>query len=198
MTEHYANKISEAIRIAKKYFSLGSLIISHIGKSKEAEEACAKLFLHAGANLSIQLLRAVESGYLQLAIVGLRSLFEMSVNSKYIFNHPKFLKNKTHVNKVSILYIDLIHTKERVNHTRLNNKSFESRADESGLGDVYKRNYPMLSEWAHLMGRTPYLYKPDYGERFGISVAENALHALHNIYDSVCFYYDFKLDHKLE
>ena len=198
MTEHYLNKITVAIGIYKKYFSIGSSVISHIGKSNQPEEACAKLFLHAGANLSGQILKALKIGHLQLAVVGLRSLFEMSVNSLYIFNHPKFQKNKTHVNKISLQYIDLIHTVEEVNHTRLNNKSFKLRAEEAGFGDVYKRNYRILSEWAHLQGQTPYLYKPEYGEKFGITVAELTVHSLHNIFDPVCFYYDFKLDPELE
>ena len=198
MTEQYVSAMSKGISICRKFQPIGLDIFSKIGKSKEAKEACAKLFLHAAANLSIQILKALENGHLQLGVVGLRSLFEMSVNTAYIFNHPKFQRDKNRANKISTEYVDLIHSKDAVNHTVLDKKPFKSRAEEVGLGDVYNRNYRILSEWAHLQGKTPYLYDQAYGEKFGLSVAENTLHALRNIFDSVCSFYNFNLDPDLE
>ncbi len=91
----YDDKINEASLIQKKYLSLVPSIITKIGTSPNKYNpnhgitANAKHFVYAGSKLSGQILGALKIGYLQLSIVGLRTLFEMSVNAVYVFNHPK-------------------------------------------------------------------------------------------------------------
>src|SRR5258708_7643399 len=104
----YDKKISEASVIQKKYLSLGPSICRKIGVStnkynpNSGINANAKNFIYAGGKLAGQVIGVLDRkiGYLQLSVVGLRSLFEMSVNAIYIFNHPKVGHKKQHMRRI--------------------------------------------------------------------------------------------------
>jgi len=146
-----------------------------------------------------QIIGALKIGYLQLSVVGLRSLFELSVNSVYIFNHPDIGQNKRHMRKFCKEITRLSNKKRNVVHTRICNTSFKTRLDAIGMGRLYSRHYRIMSDWTHLMTRTLTLTTDQkFGQKFGIQIAGNCLFALHNMYDSICAYCKYELDPELE
>ena len=154
---NYEDKIKEASSIQEKYLSLGPSIISKIGRASNkynpnhGVNANAKIFIYAGSKLAGQIIGAIKIGHLQLSVVGLRTLFEMSVNAVYVFNHPQIGQDKRHMRKVCKEIIRLSNKKRNVNHTRLDNKSFKQRLSMVNMGKLYNKNYRLMSVWAHLM-----------------------------------------------
>ena len=202
---NYAEKIEEALVIQERYLSFFPQIVVKIGPFPSkynpnlGVNASAKNFLYAGGKLAGQILKTTHTGYLQLAVVGLRTLFEMSVNAVYIFNHPKIGQKKRHMRKVCKEIIYLANKKRNVNHTRIDNKSFKQRLQEVGIGYLYNKNYRVMSDWAHLMSQTLYISTDqDKGQKFGVEIAKNCLYALHNIFDAISAYAKFELNPGLE
>ncbi len=205
MQDIYNQKIEEAITIQNQYLSLFPSIIKKIGtfsnkyNPNSGVNANAKNFLYAGGKLAGQILETTRIGYLQLSVVGLRTLFEMSVNAVYIFNNPKTGQSKRHMRKVCKEIIYLANKKRNVNHTRIDNKNFKQRLQEIEMGHLYNKNYRILSDWAHLMSQTLYISTDQTkGQKFGIEISRNCLYALHNIFDSIATFSKFELNQDLE
>lgn len=200
----YPEKIRQALAIQKKYLTWVDGIITKIGRHQNrfhpnsAVNAQAKNFVFAGAKLAGQILEALERGHLQLAVVGTRTLFEMSVNAVYIFNNPKKKNDLKHMRKICREIIRLANKKMKVNHTRIAG-AFKERLREIGQGHLYHSDYRIMSDWTHLMSRTIFITADaDKGKRFGFEVASKCLQALHNTSDAICEYSKFPLDPDLE
>jgi len=202
----YDDAIDEAIVIHRKYWELGPLILGRMKRpmKKRSPDSLVNMmainFLYSGGNLTGQILRSIQRGDLQLGIVGVRTLFEMSVNVGYVFNHPKIRQNKPHMRRVCrdiIRIASISNRKASVNHARIDNKAFKDRLKDVGMEKLYKTNYRIMSEWTHLMTKTIHFYKnPEMAQNFGLRTAAVSLYSLHNIYDSIAVYckYDLNLE----
>ncbi len=203
----YDSRINQATTIYKTYWEAGPVILGGIKRpiNKKSPDVLVNMtainFLYSGGNLAGQILRSIQRGDLQLGIVGARTLFEMSVNTEYIFNHPKGT-SKPKQRKIcrEIVRLGSISNKKTsVNHVRIDNKSFKDRLVDIGLEKLYKTNYRIMSEWAHLMTKPILFYKrPDIAQSFGLRTAAVSLFSMHNIYDSVAFYCKYVLDAQLQ
>lgn len=200
----YPEKIREALAIQKHYLALVDPVITKIGRHQNkfhpnaAVNSQAKNFVFAGGKLAGQILEALERGHLQIAVVGARTLFEMSVNAVYIFNNPKRKNDIRHMRKICREIIRLANKKRNVNHARIAG-AFKERLREIGAGHLYHSDYRTMSDWTHLMSRTIFITADaDKGKRFGFEVASNCLQALHNTFDAVCEYSKLPLNPALE
>lgn len=209
MILRYDDTIDQAIRIQKEYWELGPLILGGIKRpmNKHNPDSLVNMmsinFVYSGGNLTGQILRSIKRGDLQLGIIGVRTLFEMSVNAVYIFNHPKIGQNNPHMRRVCrdiVRLASISNRKASVNHARIdNNKAFKDRLTDVGMGRLYKTNYRIMSEWTHLMTKTIHFYKnPEIAQDFGLRTAAVSLYSLHNIYDSIAVYCKYDLNPKLQ
>ena len=157
-------------------------------------QAIAKTFLLAGAKLSGQIIDAARIGHLQIAIVGLRPLFELMVHSKYIYNHPKHRKDRRHMQRVAKDIIRLTNKKRPTNHSKVDGKRLHERIKELDLMHLYRSLYRALSEWSHLGIRTPYLSDQTAGEKYGMNISSISLCLIHDVIDSICEGFGFEMD----
>jgi len=197
-------KIEEAEGIQKGYSSLVQNIIRDIGMFPNKHNpnigvsAISKTFIYSGIKLAEQIILSLRNGNLEIAIVGLRTLFEISINSVYIFNHPKLKvgKKKYHARNFCKEIIRLANKKKGVRHTCLKDTTFKQRLNDIGMGSLYNRDYKILSEWAHLMIRSSHYSNINDDKRKQLSkeVAGGCLVYLHNIFDSICAYHEIALN----
>lgn len=144
--------------------------------------------LLAASKLSGQILDALSKEYTQIAVVGLRTLFEMYVNAKYIFDHPDYQKNFPHMDKVCKDYIARGRSKDwKVLKNKLDEETIKGRMEKVGLKHHYETDYTEMCEWAHLMSKVLNLQFNEKGfVDFGARVASYCLCSLSNLIDSIC------------
>lgn len=203
--QDYKEKISKAVTIKNQYLSIAPQIITKIGRSPNKHNpnhglsAIQKNFIYSGGKLAGQIIASLDQGYIQLSMIGLRSLFEMSVNSVYIYANPTSPKNIREIRKICKEIIILSDKKRRPKHTLIDNKSLKQRLDDINMGYYYYKQYRIMSEWVHLSIKTSQLtVDQDYGKSLGVDIAANSLFSLHNIYDSVSSYNKMVIDADLE
>ena len=193
MTVSYDEALQEAVRLNNRKNQIGTEIIRKIGVPRSKHnpnhgvQAIAKTFILSGCKLSGQIIDAVRIGHLLLAVIGMRTLFEMMINATYAFNHPKHRHDVRHMRRVCKDILKTTNKKRgRVVHSRIDGKGVEARAKEIGLLRLYKTSYRGLSDWSHLVTRTPFISQQEPGEKFGKAVASQALTITHDILDSIC------------
>ncbi len=202
--DDYLEAIEKAQLIQQQYLQLIKPITNKVGthQSKyhpDIRVKCqAKNLIYSTGKLAGQILSATKQGYLQLSVVGLRTLFELSVNSIYIFNHPKKKGDLKHMRKLCSEIFRLDNKRRRVNHSKLEG-SFKDRLQAIGMGALYHKHYRILSTWAHLMNRTVIIdTDPKQAYAMAIGVAIGTLQALHNTFDSVAAYAGYTIPEDLE
>ncbi len=207
---HFSNIIQEAINLNNQKNKIAFYIIRRISSPKNRDDpnqavtAVAKTFVFSGSKLSGQIIEAVQRGHLLLAVLGIRPLFEMMVNTSYTFNHP--LKHKKdairHARKVCEEIIgktnDTICFEREVEHSKIDGKTIRGRARKVKMLKLYEINYKGLSDWSHLMMRSPYISKPKEGEKFGINLASQTLCLIHDVFEPICKYFNIVLDRRWE
>lgn len=192
MKNKFDEIVKEAIVLNKRKNTICTDLIMQIGspKSKYSPNhgvtAVAKSFLFSGSKLSEQILSAVRINHLLIAVLGMRPLFELMINAKYIYDHPKYKRDIKHQRRVCKSVINLSNKKRKVIHSRIDNKSLYHRSKDVDLLKLYKTNYRGLSDWSHLMLRTVKIERQNEGELFGMSLMESALCLIHDVIDSIC------------
>jgi len=203
---NYESKINRALAIQKSYLSIAPKVTNTIKSFSNKDdpdiniEFVTKSFILSGSKLAGQIMNSLEKGYLQIAIVGARTLFELSVNSVYIFNHPKEGQNKKRMKRICDELILLSNKTDNVSHTRFDNKTFKERLSEiKEFKDQYSGDYRIMSEFAHLMLKTIYISCDEgKGKIFSLQIASKCLQSLHNIFDSISAYCEYTLEPSLE
>lgn len=200
--ELYVKKLEQAQHIQRQYVAQTKIIIPQIKTSifDEETKAVSNNFIYSGTKLAGQILASLGSsnGFLQLGIIGARTLFEMQINSVYIFKHPEHSGDTEWIKSCSVELLNLS-SPETKNHTRFNNSNLEQRATQINLKYIYDKNYRVMSEWAHLMMRTVELdVDPIAAKKFGLITAITTLVGLHNIFDSIYFNYKISMDESIE
>lgn len=201
----YTAKIKEANIIHEKYWSLLPSISKKLDRNLNKHNPnlrviyVAQNFLYAGGSLSNQIMKALSRGDILISIIALRTLFEMSVNVVYVFNHPSLGRNQPHIRRCCKEIIKLSNKKRNVNHTRINSRTFKERLKEVNMSYLYSHHYRIMSDWAHLMTHAiPIATKKGVAAKFGLGISANCLYSLHNIYDSVCAYCQYNLNPELQ
>lgn len=201
---NWEEKIKKATQIQAEYSKLVSPIITKIGRNQSkfhpnsGVNLQAKNFVFSGCKLAGQILDSLRLGHIQIAVVGTRTLFEMSVNAVYIFKNPKRKNDIRHMRKVCRQIIRLANKKRKVNHSRIDG-TFKTRLEEIGMKHLYQGDYRIMSDWAHLMIRTIEISAdPQKASKLAIETAAKTLDSLHNTFDSVASFYGFELPSTLE
>ena len=189
--KQYEQVLLEAVALNKRKNEIADQLIRQIGTPKNRNSpnhgitAVAKTFLLSGYKLSGQILDSVRLGHLLIAVLGVRPLFELTINSIYTFNHPKHTRNYKHMRRVCKDIIRITNRKRNVNHAFIDGKHLKERVQQIGLSSFYRNNYRGLSDWSHIMMRTPYISRQVEGEKFGVGVVIQALCLSHDIIDSI-------------
>ncbi len=201
MSGSFGETLREAVRLNNRKNEIGTHLIRKIGSPSSRNnpnhgiQAIAKTIILSACKLSGQIIDAVRLGHLLLAVIGMRTLFEIMINTTYIFNHPKAKRDVRHMRRVCKDILRTTNKKRgRIVHSRIDGKGIEARANEIGLLRLYKTSYRGLSDWSHLAMRTPFISQQEPGEKFGIVSASQALTIVHDILDSICEGLGYSLD----
>lgn len=190
----------EAADLNKRKNKICIALIKKIGSPRSkyspnhAVTAVAKSFILSGARLSEQIISAVRRRHLLIAVLGLRPLFELMINAKYTYDHPKYKRNIKHQRRVCKSVFKLSNKKRKVIHSKIDNKTLAQRAGEVKLLKLYETNYRGLSDWGHLMLRTIKIERQNEGDFFGMQLMESALCLIHDVIESICEGFNLEKD----
>lgn len=198
-------KIEEAKTIHAQYTNIKNGLAIKTGTTKSHHHpnlgviAVSRGFLFSGYSLAEQILEALRMNHWYIAIVAMRSLYEMSVNANYIFNHPLEKHNVQRIRRLCRDIRRLANKKRKPNHTKLDGKRLFERAEEVRMKHSHRSIYRILSEWSHLSSRVLQIANsPKDREVLKVETAHICLCSLHNILNAMCSYYDYKIDKTLE
>lgn len=155
-TQFEKNISKEANEILKQGLSECVRIGSQIPNSERSNQnevyrtAIARKNLIESAELSRQIVQALDNGALLLSLIGQRALVESYINTKYTFAHP----NKE--NKIEWAYQVCRDYFDRGNNpvaskNRLNEEGIAKRAEEVALMDIYEVTYGGLCNFGHML-----------------------------------------------
>ncbi|OGP83812.1 MAG: hypothetical protein A2Z08_06660 [Deltaproteobacteria bacterium RBG_16_54_11] len=166
--------------------------ISALSDDTNNRSAIAKKNIMDSAQLSGQIIKALDSGSLLLALIGLRSLTENCINTKYTFAHPK--KEREQLDWANQVCDDYF---KRGNDPRalkslLNEKNIKKRAKEVGLEELYEKDFASLCTYSHMQIQTAILNNQKYIEDFTRNAYVAVLTHLHNIRNMVQEHYNIK------
>lgn len=200
MQKRFDEILEEAVALNKRKNELCDEIIKKIGKpaSKYSPNfgitSVAKTFLLCGYKLSGQIIDAVRIGHVLIGLLGLRPLFELMINARYGFSHPRHLKSKRHMQRVAKDIIKVSNRKRPTKHSTIDGKNLYKRVEELKLMFLYRTIYRELSGWTHIGIRVPYLSEQGKGQQIGINVASLALCLVHDLMDGICLGFGFQMD----
>jgi hypothetical protein len=108
--------------------------------------------LGAGTELLVmQILENLKKEFVLIALLGERTLFESSVNVRYIFHHPQHLHEKKWVDSVCKDFLSRPYDESALK-SRLGEVSVAKRAKETNLLSMYETYYEELSNFVHFLG----------------------------------------------
>lgn len=198
MKNKFEKIFNEAAALNKRKNEICIDLIKQIGSPQSkfspnhGVTAVAKSFIHSGSRLSEQIIFSAGKRNFLIAVLGLRPLFELMINTKYIYDHPDFQRNIRHQRRVCKSVIKLTNKTRRPIHSRIDNKTISQRTNEVKLLKLYKTNYRGLSDWSHLMLRTIKIEKQNTSDIFGMQLLESAICLIHDIIESICEGFNFK------
>jgi hypothetical protein len=105
-SSYFDNAIQEALNLNKRKNELFDSAIKKIGTPQNKHNPnhgvvfVVRAFLLSGYKLSGQIVDSVWIGHLLIAVVGSRPLFELMVNTIYVFNHPQHKRDVRHRRRV--------------------------------------------------------------------------------------------------
>ncbi len=144
----------------------------------------AKRNLISSAQLAGQIISSLDKGGLLLALIGLRSLVESYINTKYTFAYTDKEDKVNWANKVCEDYFKRGNDFKSIKQF-LDNKKIEKRAEEVGLEDVYEKTFVSLCNYIHMQIHTFELNNPQEFEEYTVKAYRDVLLYLHNICDSI-------------
>lgn len=201
MPEEFTKDIERAIRIRNEYGKLVKKYLADIRSKSDHEDvrAIATNFIYSGVKLAGQILNVLKPpSFLQLAVVGSRTHFEMMVDANYIFNHKENRSDQERISRLSSQLIGLT-SPETNNHARYDRTNILDRAKQVGMECAYEKNYRQMSEWTHRMIRTVYIDTDiESAKMFGSSIACSTVVSLHNTYDAIASWVGSVVDQALE
>lgn len=156
--------------------------------------AIAKKNISDSALLSGQIIKALDIGSLLLALIGLRSLTESYINTKYTFAHPEKESLEIKIlwaNKVCDDYFTRGND-PKAQKAFLNEETIKKRAKEAGLEELYEKDFVSLCNYSHMQIHTCSLNKQKYIEDFNRNAYVSALVRLDNICEMIQKHYDIK------
>ncbi len=142
----------------------------------------AKKQVMGNGQLAGQIIEALKSGCLQLALLGLRSLTEEVINTKYIFAHPEHLKDLDHTYGVCRDAFERVDNDLQFN--QLGGKSIKQRSRAVGLEEMYDQDFNSLSNYTHMTLRVGHLSEDAYFNEYS---AHGFLSALAHLNDIQCY-----------
>jgi hypothetical protein len=165
--------------------------ISALSDDTNNRSAIAKKNIMDSALLSGQIIKALDSGSLLLALIGLRSLVENYINTKYTFAHPKKEEKIDWAIQVCDDYFKRGND-PKASKSLLNEKTIHKRAQEVGLEELYEKDFASLCSYSHMQIHTVTLNKPKYIEDFTRNAYVAVLTRLHDMRDMVQEHYNIK------
>lgn len=130
--------------------------------------------------LTEQIIEVLLNGWLLIALIGLRSLLEEVINTKYTFDHPRHQKDLQHTYQVCSDYLNKVN-EENPMYNRLHDKPVAKRAEEADLTELYKKTYSSLCNYTHLSLRKGQLIEEPRFRKYSALGFISALEYLHDI-----------------
>lgn len=136
------------------------------------------------AQLAGQIIRALDSGSTLLALIGLRSLVESLINTKYAFAHPKKANKIAWAHQVCNDYF------ERGNNpkawkSKLNEETVAKRAMEVEEAEIHEKTYVGLCNYTHMLVHTGLPNNPERFEDLTRNGYVTTLTTLHDIREHI-------------
>jgi len=151
----------------------------------------AKKNLIDSAQLTGQIIRALDGGSTLLALIGLRSLTESLINTKYAFAHPKKKDNAGWAQQVCDDYFKRGNDPGAYKN-RLNDETIARRAKEIGEQDLYNKTYVGLCNYSHMLVHTGLPNNPVKFEEFTRNGYVTDLTTLHDIREHIRGHFGIK------
>src|SRR4051812_33657267 len=149
----FAQKISEGIKIYDQIFKFGRKQLLQLPQWDEHEDipdmtrhAVAKSFIVSSMQLTGQIAHNINHRNLFIALLGLRTLLEFDINGRYVFNHPKHVKDFSWIDP---LCADMYKTTNNLDARKnfIGEAGLKKRAIEVELLGIYETNYASLSDY---------------------------------------------------
>ncbi len=151
----------------------------------------AKKNLMDSAQLAGQIVRALDSGSTLLALIGLRSLTESLINTKYAFAHPKKVDKVVWAQQVCDDYFKRGNDPS-AQKNKLNDEAIAKRSKEIGEEDLHNKTYVGLCNYSHMLVHTGLPNNPIKFEEFTRNGYVTDLTTLHDIREHIRGHFDIK------
>jgi len=142
--------------------------------------AIAKGNLIVSFQLAGQMKKNLNKGYLLISLIGLRSLIENYINTKYAFDHPSHKEDFDWTCAVCKDYFVRGNNPEAWK-SGLDNLPIKKRAKEAGLEEIYTENFVSLCDYTHMLINPGLLNDPVYFKKFTQAAYICTLTTLHDI-----------------
>ena len=167
--------------------------IPAVDESNENEKNRASITknnIHS-AQLAGQIIGARDGGSLLLALIGLRSLTESLITTKYAFTHPKHAGDIQWTYDVCKDYFDRGNNLAAIK-ARLNEDSIAQRAKDSGADDIYNKTFAGLCNYSHVLVHSSLLNDSKRFEDFTRNSYAVVLTTLHDVREHVQTHFGIK------
>lgn len=158
--------------------------------NKDIVSLTGKWFLKTSGQLAEQIVDALVADNTLLALIGLRSLIEFQINSKYIFGR-KIAKNEDWILKRCQELLEIANN-PGARKNQLNQEGLARRAEVVGLKEMFDRKYNSLLNFAHPNFKTILTTQPRHETNFKCGACVDVLMVLHSI--RMAIQAEFKID----
>ena len=177
-----------------------------VAKDSASEDALrkttARTYLALAGQLHGQILNAISESNLLLALIGLRSLLESIINTRYIFCHPKHVDDMEWINNNCIDLINRSHD-NAANKSRLGDVDIRQRAEAISTKQfsylaLYDKVFSYLCNFTHPNYIALQINENNKFKETTFMATQLTLIIAHDVGDALCKFFNIKKDLTLE
>jgi hypothetical protein len=149
-------------------------------EKESKRRAIAKKNLMESGQLAAQIIHTLNANGILLSLIGLRSLVESYINTRYTFAHPQKAGDMEWVYSVCSDYFDRGNDPEAIK-SNLHEKRICERAESIGEKELYNKTFSSLCNYTHMMIYTALLNNPEKSEAFARDAYVLTITLMHDI-----------------
>ena len=143
------------------------------------------------AQLSGQVMIALAGGSLLLSLIGIRTLVESLINTKYTFDYPGKGDPVSWSASICEDYLKRGNDPKAMK-SKLHEKAIKARAQEVELEELYDKTYASLCNYTHLHIHTSTLNNPQYFAAFTQNAFVEVLSLERDVRDAIQDHFNIK------